>query len=61
MPLKYWDGVEGKENMKKLRPGEDIPDSGYCAHGTIKFPTWHRPYVSMLEVSLQSLPVHFLI
>lgn len=22
----------------------------YCAHGTEIFPTWHRPYVSLIEV-----------
>ncbi|GBC08793.1 hypothetical protein RclHR1_08390007 [Rhizophagus clarus] len=26
-----------------------LPD-GYCQHGTILFPTWHRAYVSLLEM-----------
>lgn len=24
---------------------------GYCTHGTVLFPTWHRPYVALYEVS----------
>ena len=23
---------------------------GYCTHGTVMFPTWHRPYVCLFEV-----------
>ena len=23
---------------------------GYCTHGSILFPTWHRPYLSLFEV-----------
>lgn len=33
---------------------------GYCTHGTVLFPTWHRPYILALEVSLPS-PPHSLI
>ena len=29
---------------------EDDQPSGYCAHGVETFPTWHRPYLAMLEV-----------
>ena len=28
---------------------------GYCAHGTVLFPTWHRPYIALFEV--ESLPL----
>jgi len=28
---------------------------GYCAHGTVLFPTWHRVYVSLYEVSALQL------
>jgi tyrosinase len=52
MPMKYWDGVKGKQNLE-TKPGENISDAGYCAHGVVQFPTWHRPYLSMLEVSPQ--------
>jgi tyrosinase len=25
--------------------------AGYCSHSSVTFPTWHRPYVAMMEVS----------
>ncbi len=28
---------------------------GYCTHGTVLFPTWHRPYILALEVRLPFL------
>jgi tyrosinase len=29
---------------------------GYCQHGTVLFPSWHRVYVWRLEKALQSIP-----
>ncbi len=29
---------------------------GYCQHGTVLFPTWHRAYLLKLEQALQSIP-----
>src|SRR5687767_12065938 len=29
---------------------------GYCEHGTVLFPTWHRAYLRRLETALQSIP-----
>jgi tyrosinase len=29
---------------------------GYCEHGTVLFPTWHRAYLYVLEKALQSIP-----
>jgi tyrosinase len=29
---------------------------GYCQHGTVLFPTWHRTYLYKLEQALQSIP-----
>ncbi|WP_404333938.1 tyrosinase family protein [Sphingomonas sp. MMS12-HWE2-04] len=29
---------------------------GYCQHGTVLFPTWHRIYLWKLEKALQSIP-----
>src|ERR1700759_2945184 len=29
---------------------------GYCEHGTVLFPTWHRAYLYTLEQALQSIP-----
>ena len=42
LPKKDWDGVAGNTLGTK---------GGYCPHGTILFPTWHRPYLAMMEVS----------
>ena len=41
MPYLAWDGA-----------GEDDPaeQTGYCTHGSVLFPTWHRPYVALYEV-----------
>lgn len=29
---------------------------GYCNHGNVLFPTWHRVYLLKLEAALQSIP-----
>jgi tyrosinase len=29
---------------------------GYCGHGTVLFPTWHRAYLDRLEKALQTIP-----
>lgn len=29
---------------------------GYCTHGSMLFPTWHRPYVALFEVRSLLLP-----
>lgn len=29
---------------------------GYCNHGNVLFPTWHRVYLYQLELALQSIP-----
>ena len=39
-------------------PGETDPAwwGGYCQHGTVLFPSWHRAYLWRLEQALQSIP-----
>jgi tyrosinase len=39
-------------------PGETSPTwwGGYCQHGTVLFPSWHRAYLYNLEQALQSIP-----
>lgn len=32
--------------------GDTFAWGGYCTHGNVLFPTWHRPYVSLYEVSV---------
>src|SRR3954451_1635985 len=38
--------------------GEFDPNwwGGYCQHGTVLFPSWHRAYLARLEKALQSIP-----
>ncbi|KAK5655046.1 hypothetical protein OQA88_5945 [Cercophora sp. LCS_1] len=40
LPSTPWDGV-----VKRFK---DV-NGGYCAHGVPIFPTWHRPYLALLE------------
>jgi len=42
-PYVEWDGSGGPQSQS----GEW---EGYCHHGTVTFPTWHRPYVTLFEV-----------
>ena len=39
-------------------PGAQSPAwwGGYCQHGTVLFPTWHRAYLDRLENALRSIP-----
>ena len=38
--------------------GETDPNwwGGYCQHGTVLFPSWHRAYLHRIELALQSIP-----
>lgn len=31
---------------------EPVQKTGYCTHGSVLFPTWHRPYVVQYEVRI---------
>lgn len=44
LPYVPWDGV-GEASQAEA--------SGYCTHGSVLFPTWHRPYVALYEVRYQ--------
>ena len=46
VPKRAWNGIdhERKTGRQKGNP------LGYCEHSSFKFPTWHRPYLAMLEV-----------
>lgn len=48
-PLVPWD-----ENDQQSHKGQFGGAGGYCAHRTVLFPTWHRPYVLLFEVCLPS-------
>lgn len=42
-PYRPWNDVTGQGPQR----------SGYCTHASILFPTWHRPYLALFEVSVQ--------
>jgi tyrosinase len=49
LPYITWDGARGDQS--------DSQWGGYCTHGSVLFPTWHRPYVMLYEQILQKLAV----
>jgi len=42
----------GSEDWLDGSNGDKPPQTrkGYCTHGNVLFPTWHRPYVALYEV-----------
>lgn len=44
-PYTAWNGASGSFTQEKWGFG------GYCTHGSVLFPTWHRPYLLLFEVS----------
>ncbi|KAK2042757.1 Di-copper centre-containing protein [Colletotrichum somersetense] len=49
-PWRAWDGVQSAEFS--FSAGRPDPQSGYCSHGSVIFPTWHRVYVAQFEQAL---------
>ena len=49
-PLVGWDGEKGARDKV-----DEDPFPGYCAHNRVTFPTWHRPYLLLYEVSIISV------
>lgn len=52
LPYVTWNDATGSFQPDK---NPDWYFGGYCTHGTVIFPTWHRPYVLLYEQLLQSL------
>ena len=48
LPYVQWDGAGGTQ------PVSGSQWDGYCTHGSMLFPTWHRPYVALYEVRMIS-------
>jgi tyrosinase len=50
--------IAGFHGLPYRGPGETDPAwwGGYCWHGSVLFPTWHRIYLLYLEDSLRSIP-----
>lgn len=50
-PETAWDSAPPPPaDPTKPGPG-DRPFGGYCVHNNVTFPTWHRPYMLLYEVS----------
>src|SRR5260221_22795 len=49
LPYRPWDGAVGSRPWNPRTTW-----GGYCTHGSVLFPTWHRPYVALYEVSIIS-------
>ena len=55
-PLSFFQigGIHGLPPTSWNYSGSEGPVSGkrvgYCAHGMVIFPTWHRPYICLFEV-----------
>ena len=47
LPKALWDGVFDESETPQNRDY-----SGYCVHGQQEFPTWHRPYLAMIEQTI---------
>lgn len=54
-PYRAWDGVTSA-NFEQT--GRTNSSSGYCSHGSVIFPTWHRAYLAMYEVCYSQIPRH---
>ncbi|ORY30694.1 Di-copper centre-containing protein [Rhizoclosmatium globosum] len=44
--------IHGLPNTEYDGFPSDKPDGGYCVHGQALFPSWHRPYIALLETLL---------
>jgi tyrosinase len=47
-PYRAWDNVTSANFTPTGSPTSR--DSGYCAHGSVLFPVWHRAYLAQFEV-----------
>jgi len=45
-PYVQWEGAGGNQ------PVPEADFGGYCVHGSVLFPTWHRPYLALYEASI---------
>ncbi|KAI9789436.1 MAG: hypothetical protein M1835_001679 [Candelina submexicana] len=45
LPSELWNNVKNGNDPE----GQKFSGSGYCTHGSLVFPTWHRVYIAMFE------------
>ncbi|KAI0725255.1 photo-regulated tyrosinase [Fomitopsis betulina] len=50
-PYVQW-GNSGDRN-----PPSERPFAGYCTHGSVLFPTWHRAYVALFEQAINEVAI----
>jgi len=50
LPYVVWDDATSNQKPKSASPTTEW--EGYCTHGSVVFPTWHRPYVALYEQTL---------
>src|SRR6266545_342003 len=55
LPYRPWDGAVGNPPWDP-----NTTWGGYCTHGSVLFPTWHRPYLMLQEVSSAIVPIFFI-
>ena len=48
LPYVSWEGAGSSSSNRD----QDFAWDGYCTHGNVLFPTWHRLYVALHEVKL---------
>ena len=46
-------GIHGWPGLSYDKAQNPPKGTGYCAHGSTLFPTWHRPYLLLIENALQ--------
>ncbi|KAG2131871.1 common central domain of tyrosinase-domain-containing protein [Suillus cothurnatus] len=61
-PYVEWAGDRNKDtsadyNAKDKKDTQPLPPrfGGYCNHGSVVFPNWHRPYVMLVEQSIGNI------
>ncbi|KAG1857734.1 common central domain of tyrosinase-domain-containing protein [Suillus subalutaceus] len=61
-PYVEWAGDRNKDTSADYSPTDKkdtnpVPSrfGGYCNHGAVVFPTWHRPYVMLIEQSIGNI------
>ncbi|GJE90072.1 di-copper centre-containing protein [Phanerochaete sordida] len=63
LPFKEWIGDLAKDqsnfSAKDPKDTQPVPSrfGGYCNHGSVVFPTWHRPYVMAVEQAIGNIAV----
>jgi tyrosinase len=53
-PYRAWDNVNSATFAKTGSPPNK--GTGYCAHGSVLFPVWHRAYLAQFEVLTSQSP-----